>query len=297
MRKKRSGVDDEGAGGIFSSRKHPSATTFKWERLRKDLAGAEREQPLGPYSVPLGDIRRDPVFQIRDGLDSRNLTRLAGVLRSGTRLDPIVIAALEAHEEHGGFETSLAIIDGHHRYNVHQMDGRQEIEAYVIRTTRRQARWLAAEANLRHGQPLKARGLRDVLKAYIHARRHINANGSLKSYRDIAEVLGAPKSSVFRWIREDHRAVAERMANEDAPKPEGGLQALKRRKDALAGARENLSSLFLAFDEATSWADRDELVGLLASALKELQARHEEEDELSARWGQVDDASMDGQDF
>lgn len=186
---------------------------------------------------------------------------------------------------------------GGYRYNVHEMDGKDEIEAYVIRTTRRQARWLAAAANLRHGQPLKARGLRDVLKAYIHARRHINANGSLKSYRDIAEVLGAPKSTVFRWIREDHRAIAERMANEDAPKPDGRLLPLTRQVDTLAGARENLSSLLRAFDEANSWADRNELVGLLASALKELQARHEEEDELSARWGQVDHVSMDGQDF
>jgi len=50
----------------------------------------------------------------------------------------------------------------------------------------RKAEWLAANGNTEHPSPLKAKEYRRIFQAFVGARKHHRADGSLKCYREIA---------------------------------------------------------------------------------------------------------------
>ncbi len=76
------------------------------------------------------------------------------------------------------------------------------------------AKWMAAEANLTHGLPLRNAEIRTAFKALIRARRHILRPGMLLSYRDLAGLLGGLKrhTTIRNWMVADFPAIARRMA-------------------------------------------------------------------------------------
>ena len=73
----------------------------------------------------------------------------------------------------------------------------------------REAEWLAANGNTEHPSPLKAKEYRRIFQAFVGARKHHRADGSLKSYREIAaEIAGARGYTTIRnWMRQDFPSV------------------------------------------------------------------------------------------
>ncbi|MBX3593548.1 hypothetical protein [Sphingomonas sp.] len=76
------------------------------------------------------------------------------------------------------------------------------------------------EANRKHGLPLSSAEQREMFRAYIKARKHWGRRrGQHKSYREMGEELGIPKSTLARWTQQDFPSVARALAERH---PTGG---------------------------------------------------------------------------
>src|SRR5690606_14857996 len=130
-------------------------------------------------------LRRDPELQVRRRVDPATVQKYATVLTSGNEMPPISVGVVDGVP---------LVLDGWHRLAAREQIGLHDVEATVQRCSRREAFWLAAQANLRHGLPLKPSEQRAVFRAFIRARKHRKPNGGLMSYREITRELGGGRS-------------------------------------------------------------------------------------------------------
>ena len=135
------------------------------------------------HEVLIADLVRDRSFQVRAGLDRATVTRYANVLKAGITMPPIRVAVVDG---------AAVVVDGWHRLAAVELLGGTTIEAVVVEASERDARWMAAQANLQHGRPLKSVEVREAFRFYIRARKH-RAGGRLRSYREIAQDLGGSR--------------------------------------------------------------------------------------------------------
>lgn len=177
----------------------------------------------GSVPVAIADLHRDPRNQIRHNINRPTVDRYATALRAGVELPPVMVALI------GGVPT---LVDGWHRVAAHQAIGATRVSAVIVQATAREARWLAAEANLAHGLPLKPREVREAFRAFIKARKHRTsassgqASGRL-SYREIAKALGGlvTHQTVSNWMHKDFPDIAREYGGEvgtpaEAPSPD-----------------------------------------------------------------------------
>ena len=164
--------------------------------------------------IELRDLLRIPRFQIRE-TDSHTVQRYAHALRAGAEFPPIKAAKITG---------ALVLVDGYHRAAAHEIIGAAFIEAEVIEASESEAQWLAAEANLRHGRPLKRAEVRKAFAAFIRARRFKEAAkgnhpARLLSLREISRELGGivPHTTVRNWLIKDHPKVAGLYSGEEDP--------------------------------------------------------------------------------
>jgi hypothetical protein len=169
-------------------------------------------------TVDLADIQMIEGYQIRDRkVTKRDATvkAYANRYQAGLWMPPVVLARL-----HG----SYVPVDGWHRITALRRIGRREVQAYVLRDVPpEEILWLAGQANLGHGKPLRPKEYRKVFKAYMDAGQNKkNGNGELKSYRAIVEDLGGCRShtTIRNWMLEDYPGVASQMAGEELEPPE-----------------------------------------------------------------------------
>jgi hypothetical protein len=162
----------------------------------------------------LGDLLRSPRFQIRK-TDPHTVRRYAHALRAGAEFPPIKVANIAG---------ALVLVDGYHRAAAHELIGSAFIEAEIIVASGPEALWLAAEANLRHGKPLKRAEVRKAFAAFINARRYKvagkgNRPARLLSLREISREFGGivPHTTVRNWLIKDHPKVARLYGGEAAP--------------------------------------------------------------------------------
>lgn len=117
---------------------------------------------------------------------------------------------------------TLYLVDGWHRVAAAIRRGEQIIDAVITDGTLREARWLAASANLTHGLPLTRAEKRRAFNAYVETGQHRDG-ARYKSYGDIwRELAGIARthSTIRNWMREDHPKVARAIArayNRDEP--------------------------------------------------------------------------------
>lgn len=245
------------------------AKVVKIERVSRELEKADpKGSPIGPFRVALADLRRDPIFQIRAKLDTANITRLTAAYRSGRDLPPIAVVFIEG-------EPQPLVVDGHHRCSALEGMGEEMVSIMAQSATKREALWLAAQANSAHGLPLKTSERRRMFGAYITARKHLKQGGVIKSLREIAPEVGVSYGTVRNWMVKDFPKIASRMGNEMVPGGQGGIQDGKPRP-VLDNARNALSAFQAAFDAAPSWADREEMLFLMERMRGHLQVQHEE---------------------
>ena len=242
--------------------------TRKIEAVRKEVLKANTREPAGPFMIALGDVRRDPVFQVRKRLVPENVRRLRTVYQSGKRVEPILIAFIDG-------EDLPFVLDGHHRYSALEDIGAEAVEAVAVATSRRQARWMAARANLAHGQPLTTRELRPVFKAYITTRQHVLGDGSSQSYSEIGAEIGVKKATVYDWMRKDFPDLFRKMGREDVPSGPRERPPVQRPVvDRLGEFRAHLQAIRDAF-EAAHPDEQFEVMRMMETALGHFREVHE----------------------
>jgi len=167
-------------------------------------------------SVNVADLILDATYQARAKLDHGAVRRYADMMRANVKFPPIVIAKLNG---------APVVIDGWHRVTAATRTKQATLSAVVIEKGEHELAWLAAEANLKHGVPLKASERRNVFRAFVRAGRH-RTGRKIKASREIAaELYGLiSHTSVMNWMREDFPAVWRQMARRDEePRADGGL--------------------------------------------------------------------------
>lgn len=119
----------------------------------------------------------------------------------------------------------LYLLDGWHRMcadalqKLSGLDG-VEVLAKVATMDKHQAQWVAAKANMGHGVQLKSKELHEVFKAFIKAKQHIKADGSLMSYREMAPHIGKPYTTVRNWTLRYFPKLASEMGGMENGNPE-----------------------------------------------------------------------------
>ncbi|MDQ0302840.1 ParB N-terminal domain-containing protein [Ancylobacter polymorphus] len=262
-------------------------TVTSLEALRKAAVEAKGEATKA-FVVKLDDIRRDPAFQVRVDLDTGHVGRLVGAIKAGAELPPITIAFC-------GDDKEPVVVDGHHRCRAFRQTGATTVNAVAMALPRSQALWRAADANTKHGLPLKPRERREMFRTYVRTRQHVlragygkdgsSLAGQLKSYDDIARDLAIPKPTVWRWMQKDFKKTALKMGGAAEFVGEGGTPPTREdHEKELEAARSALAKLRQAFGDASDYWVRDEILTLARSMLTMIGDQHEVEDELSLHW-------------
>lgn len=193
----------------------------------------EPRPAAGPLADPSADITRvatvdtreivrRPELQVRRKLDRSTVHTYANQFRAGVVMPNIRVADV------GG---ALVLVDGWHRLAAMDEIGRTAATVDVVTCADlSEAAWLGADANLRHGLPLKPSEIRPVFRAYVRAKRHVKQKGRhgfhrcLQSYREIAQTLGGRVSfhTIRNWMRRDFPRIAAAMSDDDGGVGRGG---------------------------------------------------------------------------
>jgi hypothetical protein len=244
------------------------AKKTKAATVRKEVLKAKQREPVGPFTMALSEIRRDAMYQVRDRLVPDNIKRLRTAYELDKKVAPILIAFVDG-------EDLPFVIDGHHRYAALEGLEAETVEAVAVATSKREARWRAAEANLTHGQRLSTRELRGVFQAYISTRQHVLPNGASQSYLEIGRAIGVRKSTVYNWMKKDFPKLARAMGREDIPSGPGELRAVPHPiADRLGDIRGHLKGLRDQFELADALAQQ-EVLGMVERTLAVLREVHE----------------------
>lgn len=211
--------------------------------------------------LKVSQVTRDPSFQVRHRMDHATVRRYAELMRTGTFFPPISVAHADG---------VFILTDGWHRLAASEELGRETIEAEVSQVTRADALWMAAEANLKHGLPLKTSELRNVFRAFIRAKKNVKRHGNLMSYREMEKILGKPHTTLRNWMIKDFPRFAEKMGGTDEFVGQGGLQ------DIEVPSVDPATQLLLALQgEFTSSADptfRGSIIAMVKEALADMEA-------------------------
>jgi hypothetical protein len=213
--------------------------------------------------LQLNRIVIDERFQFRP-LERSWIKRYTAVYRSGRTMPPVTVANLNG---------AFILTDGWHRIAALESLGKEEVRAVVVpANSEKDVHWLAAQANLEHGKPLKSREYREVFRAFIHARKHRNEDKSFKSYREIAAEIGGARghTTIRNWMQADFPSVFRAMGGhgedatfiEDEPPPDTSLAGVVL--EALMTARAALRGV-------TDPYDKGDVIHMLELMLKEVK--------------------------
>jgi len=179
----------------------------------KTRKAEEDPKDLPVQDVRIGDLIRTSSYQIRNRIDQGTVHRYRNVYKNGGDLPPVRVALVD-----GG----AYLVDGWHRIEALEGLGATSVRAMVTEETQEDAHWLAAEANLTHGLPLKAREVRGVFRAYVRARRHREGRRS-KTYQQITDDLGGvvALTTIRNWMQRDFPSVFRAMGRKEDEIPKG----------------------------------------------------------------------------
>ena len=220
---------------------------------------------VSSQSVQVQSILRDPRFQTRKKLDPGTIGRYAKAYASGIEMPPVEVVWIN---------NSMVLISGWHRLAALDKIGEEWVDATILDITEREAYWISAQANLTHGLPLKTSEFRVVFRKYIRARKHINTDGSYRSYREIALDLGGMKAytTIRNWMRKDFPKIFAKYSGEDEPRPIGGLRDPEDGPSPMEAARQSINAMLAAYGTLTCPVDRSEVLSLLQEAKEQMEA-------------------------
>lgn len=198
-------------------------------------------QDTREVELHISDLVMDSKLQVRNKLDDGTIMRYVAVIKSEKEMPPIRVALVNKMH---------LLIDGWHRVEAHKFIGKRKIKAIVVEATRSDAKWMAAQANLEHGLPLKSKELQNVFKAYIESKQHMLPGGYYKSYRQIGREIGKTHHTIISWTRRFYPQLIGKMMSEDA-----GSNDFPRTTDDLSNYGEEVQQVLdMAYDgfQATS---------------------------------------------
>ncbi|RVN11146.1 hypothetical protein CN120_02335 [Sinorhizobium meliloti] len=227
-----------------------------------------RKQIVSPWEcakateIIIRRIRRDASYQVRRKLDQVTVKRYVGVFLAEKEMPPIKVALVNDVPH---------LVDGWHRLAALEQIGRTATRAMVIETTEREAKWLAASANMEHGLALKPGEVRAVFRAFVRARKHRNARGVLLSYREIGFELGKPHTTVRNWMMKDFPKVAAEYGSMEEFKGKGGLTELPVLEPSMREAAEALHRALSTFRTTDYPQQRGAILQLAEGVLQEMK--------------------------
>jgi hypothetical protein len=175
-------VEPEDTFDCLSS--HSSLDSYANWLAKGSPAGAEIE-------VSVDSVVVDEALQIRAKTDPSVILRYAEAIEAGAKFDAVSLACIDG---------VLVLIDGFHRFHARKSLGEQKIKAKVSVMDYEQSRWAAASANMKNGVPLRASEVLEAFHVFMDTFQY-RVGYSWLSYRQIAEKLGKPHSTIRNWIK------------------------------------------------------------------------------------------------
>lgn len=214
--------------------------------------------------VQIKNVIQDQRYQVRAKVSQEIVNRYASVYKAGGTLPLIQVARVGE---------ALILVDGWHRLAALMEIGETITEVEVFPATEQAALWLAAQANLKHGLPLKSKEIRRAFKAYIKARQHRDSKGGLKSYRQIATDLGGLRSyvTIRAWMIKDFPRIAEQMRDEGMPLGDGGLKGTSPEASFRVITLSTLHKVRAAFNGVSDPETRGEVIHEVEVMLEEMK--------------------------
>lgn len=228
--------------------------------------------------VWVADVVRDGTLQVRSKIIPAVASKYAHEMKAGALFPPL---------ELGKVEGKLFLLDGWHRYEAAVLiNGNETVEAVVRTMTLHEAIWAAASANLTQGQGLTSKEKRNVLNAYIKARKHKLGGSDRKSYRDIGKELFIKVGTLYRWMQLDHPALFKLMAKphiiktsaEPPTAPDLGPEHKRRASQALVEAK-------YSYDSLRDPEDRFRVIEEVKDMLVLMEQEEHSEPWETAQWG------------
>lgn len=152
------------------------------------------------------------VFQHREYLREATIREYFTKYRNGEEFPPLLVAQIKE---------GLFLIDGFHRFEAlkrlcHKQKPKLVPVEIVQCRDEKEARWIAAQRNMRHGLPLTRKDRRNVFNAYVGAGQHWKVyRKQYKSWRQIAKDMGIDHKTARDWMEKDHRKIWEKMSGEE----------------------------------------------------------------------------------
>lgn len=214
-------------------------------------------------TVVIAQLCRAPEFQIRRKLCPRTVSRYAAVIKSGKQLPPLQVALVDKVP---------CLVDGYHRAAALEELGYSNAEAIITETSRDQAQWMAAKANMEHGLPLTSREIREAFRVYIRTEQHRKGRGKLKSYREIGQELGRSHNTIRNWMEQDFKELFNRYggSNNSQGIGEEGIPLRKRPPRGAEPALGHIAQLRKAFQETSCPLARDAIRQAVKEATDEI---------------------------
>lgn len=189
---------------------HKTTDTFTPPTLEKDK----------PAVLPLEWLHVDPQVTCRTGgkADPKLVKLIAQAFKAGGEVEPAKVAMLNGR---------WTLIDGLHRYeafaeatdpNADRERARFPVVSLGQLATVEEARWLASKLNWTAKKSLTPKERRDAFRRFVQANAHRKGHrgrGAFKSYREIeADLPGAKRATLHRWMQQDFPSVAAAMAKD-----------------------------------------------------------------------------------
>lgn len=208
--------------------------------------------------VTIARLCRSKDFQVRSKLCPHTVQRYAAAIKAGQTLPPLQVASVDGVP---------CLVDGYHRAAALEFLGFEEADAIITEATRDEAQWMAAQANMTHGLPLKPREVREVFRVYIRTGRYKKGSGKWKSYREMGEELGRPHSTIRHWMEKDFKKLYHAYGGDNRG-ADGGCHPIQDPPPA-AGAKEAIEHIHAVRRtfQGTSCPDARQSIQLYLKAL------------------------------
>lgn len=237
--------------------------------------GSGHELKAKNEDVSTAEVRKDlrtsdivelPGLQIRDRTSPLIVKQYANQMRNGATFPPIKVARMNG---------AYAVVDGWHRLGAARLLGVADVDAVIVPCEGpSEARWMAAEANLTHGQPLKQKAKREVFRAYVKAGKHRKGRRGPKSSREMAADLHGLVShqGLLNWMQKDFPAVYRQMrGSEESPSGAGGLRESDSDGAFSGHVADAMEQALAAFRGVRNPEVRGQIVGQFRAALRAME--------------------------
>jgi hypothetical protein len=249
------------------------------------MDGIEKMSAHDVVEVRIADLVQHKRFQVREKLDEGLVWKYAqGFKHEGPIADePILVGRILAPDKRGRGAPSkleqevrpgaLVLLAGYHRVQACKSFGKETIKARIVDTTAKAAQWLAAQSNMHHGLPLKAREERAAFHAYLRAHRRgsviVGPDGERVSLRDMGKRFGRHHQTLHKWMNTpEFRSVNNQYSPEDVHKDRRGMEVPD--EEAITPEQAVVNSTTAAMLNASNMAD-----ALSGEQKAQLAAAHE----------------------